>query len=131
MSWFELVPAEHAININQTWHVEVVGNTVKYISVGPQNTEIIIDYGSNAAALDAYQAFVDAAGKSNDGAPLELGDKVRLRGDGNQRTSENLDYTILNIPDAAFPWWALLGSQTLTLYVMSTNTTTILEKVPP
>jgi len=129
MPWFELSPTR-IINLDQTWHVQVSGNNVTYTSVGPQNTAFSINYGNPAAAQAAYAAFKLAAIPPVTPAPIQVGDMVRIRGDGNRRTQENVSYTVEAIPAPGFLWWALRGTNTNTLYILTLSSEIWLEKLP-
>ena len=121
---FEIAP-DNWISVLQTWRVQLNGTSVDYYysSTGKET----INYGSAQAAEDALAAYVLNA--NGPPPPIVAGDVVRLRGQGIKNIAENISYTVENVPDLNFPWWALRGSETATLILLAIGDGRSLEKL--
>jgi len=109
-------------------HVHVIERFNKTVSYFINGRAHDVVYVNDLAAIAAYDAFIAF---KNLPRPINKGDIVRLRSLGNHRTVENVDYTVTNVPDLNFPWWALLGNTTGKTYILETSSILWLELVPP
>lgn len=125
MPWFEIAPG-HSINIEQTWRVSLKNTKVEYYSANNDKTDI--DYGTEAAAQLVYDAFLLVADPPK---LIDTSTVIELRGDGNLRKSENLNYTVKFVPTEENPFWIIEGNDNGHLYIFPTMFEDIFEVVQP
>lgn len=125
MAFVEFEPDALAFNPNLVSAVGVTNKTVSYYIDG---TPLNVTYPTQAEAIVAYHEFIALKNLPD---PINIGDLVRLRGEQIPHQAENTDYVVTNVPTVNFPWWALLGSQTNTTYIMAIGDGVILELIPP
>jgi hypothetical protein len=125
MSFVEFDLNALALNPRAVSVITRVNKTVSFFINGTAHDVVYVD---QIAAIAAYNAFIAF---KNLPRPINIGDVIKLRGMEIPHKSENLTYTVTNVPDIDFPWWAILGAQTNTTYVIALGDGMLLELVPP
>jgi hypothetical protein len=108
-------------------HINVAERFNKTVSYFIDGTAHPVTYVDEATAIIKFNEFVAL---KNIPPPIVVGDTVRIRSFVARRSSENTDYTVQNVPNAGFPWWALLGNKTGTTYIIETSSMLWLELSP-
>lgn len=105
-----------AANLKLIDAIELGGKKVKFFINGKNHD---VDYGSDPAALVAYQEWLAIL---NTPQGLQVGDHVRMRQPQQAREAANVTYTIQAMPlqvNNGPTWWEMLGDQDGLTYIFS------------
>jgi hypothetical protein len=125
MSFVEFSVDALALDPAHVHAIQRFNKTVSYFINGEAHNVVYVD---DLAAIAAYDAFIALKNLPD---PINVGDLIRLRGEEIPHQTENVSYTVTNVPTVDFPWWALLGTNTNTTYVLALGAGLSIELIPP